>query len=171
MFTVHCKWLYFIYNLHRKCTTTFLKIEILCAKLDIVDLLSLSPPSSLALHPDKTQVATGQVGKDPYICVWDTYNMQTTSILKDIHTHGVACLAFDSDGQVRPDPSSLCCCPSERTVPFRVPCLTGIHDLAIHHSWRCGSSCTRFFLLAVPTEGGDPLPVDVYKSQLFCLFH
>ncbi|XP_033874936.2 echinoderm microtubule-associated protein-like 6 isoform X2 [Acipenser ruthenus] len=54
---------------------------------------------SLALHPDKTQVATGQVGKDPYICVWDTYNVQTISILKDMHTHGVACLAFDLDGQ------------------------------------------------------------------------
>ncbi|XP_061084047.1 echinoderm microtubule-associated protein-like 6 isoform X1 [Conger conger] len=54
---------------------------------------------SLALHPDKAQVATGQVGKDPYICVWDTYSVQTVSILKDAHTHGVACLAFDSDGQ------------------------------------------------------------------------
>ncbi|XP_061843886.1 echinoderm microtubule-associated protein-like 6 isoform X4 [Nerophis lumbriciformis] len=54
---------------------------------------------SLALHPDKVQVATGQVGKEPYICVWDTYAMQTVSILRDLHTHGVACLAFDADGQ------------------------------------------------------------------------
>nr|XP_034966373.1 echinoderm microtubule-associated protein-like 6 [Zootoca vivipara] len=54
---------------------------------------------SLALHPEKTLVATGQVGKDPYICIWDSYNIQTVSILKDAHTHGVACLAFDSDGQ------------------------------------------------------------------------
>uniref|UniRef100_A0A3P9NF13 Echinoderm microtubule-associated protein-like 6 n=1 Tax=Poecilia reticulata TaxID=8081 RepID=A0A3P9NF13_POERE len=54
---------------------------------------------SLAIHPDKIQVATGQVGKDPYICIWDTYAMQTVSILRDVHTHGVACLAFDSDGQ------------------------------------------------------------------------
>ena len=59
---------------------------------------------SLAIHPDKIQVATGQVGKDPYICIWDTYAMQTVSILRDVHTHGVACLAFDSDGQVRPRP-------------------------------------------------------------------
>ena len=55
---------------------------------------------SLALHPDKTLVATGQVGKEPYICIWDSYNVQTVSILKDVHTHGVACLTFDSDGQV-----------------------------------------------------------------------
>lgn len=55
---------------------------------------------SLALHPDRTLVATGQVGKDPYICIWDSYTVQTISILKDVHTHGVAGLAFDSDGQV-----------------------------------------------------------------------
>ncbi|EGW07847.1 Echinoderm microtubule-associated protein-like 6 [Cricetulus griseus] len=54
---------------------------------------------SLALHPDKTLIATGQVGKEPYICIWDSYSVQTVSILKDVHTHGVACLAFDSDGQ------------------------------------------------------------------------
>ncbi|KAJ8246474.1 hypothetical protein GJAV_G00268220 [Gymnothorax javanicus] len=54
---------------------------------------------SLALHPDRVQVATGQVGREPYICVWDTYSMQTVSILKDTHTHGVACLAFDASGQ------------------------------------------------------------------------
>ncbi|KAG8014924.1 Echinoderm microtubule-associated protein-like 6 [Nibea albiflora] len=54
---------------------------------------------NLAIHPDKIQVATGQVGKDPFICIWDTYAMQTVSILRDAHTHGVACLAFDSDGQ------------------------------------------------------------------------
>uniref|UniRef100_A0A673YGQ8 EMAP like 6 n=1 Tax=Salmo trutta TaxID=8032 RepID=A0A673YGQ8_SALTR len=54
---------------------------------------------SLAMHPDKVQVATGQVGKDPYICVWDTYALQTVSILRDVHTHGVACLSFDVDGQ------------------------------------------------------------------------
>ncbi|KAI2658968.1 Echinoderm microtubule-associated protein-like 6 [Labeo rohita] len=53
----------------------------------------------LALHPDKIQVATGQVGKDPYICVWDSYALTTVSILRDVHTHGVACLAFDADGQ------------------------------------------------------------------------
>lgn len=55
---------------------------------------------SLALHPEHVLVATGQVGKEPYICVWDSYTVQTVSILKDMHTHGIACLAFDLDGQV-----------------------------------------------------------------------
>lgn len=57
--------------------------------------------SSLALHPERVLVATGQVGKEPYICVWDSYTVQTVSILKDVHTHGVACLAFDLEGQVQ----------------------------------------------------------------------
>lgn len=55
---------------------------------------------SLALHPERVLVATGQVGKEPYICVWDSYTVQTVSVLKDVHTHGIACLAFDLDGQV-----------------------------------------------------------------------
>ncbi|KAH0502383.1 Echinoderm microtubule-associated protein-like 5 [Microtus ochrogaster] len=55
---------------------------------------------SLALHPERVLVATGQVGKEPYICVWDSYTVQTVSVLKDVHTHGIACLAFDLDGQI-----------------------------------------------------------------------
>uniref|UniRef100_A0AAY4A246 Echinoderm microtubule-associated protein-like 5 n=1 Tax=Denticeps clupeoides TaxID=299321 RepID=A0AAY4A246_9TELE len=54
---------------------------------------------SLALHPERVLVATGQVGKEPYICVWDSYTTQSVSILKDMHTHGIACLAFDLEGQ------------------------------------------------------------------------
>lgn len=57
--------------------------------------------ASLALHPERVLVATGQVGKEPYICVWDSYTVQTVSILKDVHTHGIACLAFDLEGQVQ----------------------------------------------------------------------
>uniref|UniRef100_A0A3B4GUS1 EMAP like 6 n=1 Tax=Pundamilia nyererei TaxID=303518 RepID=A0A3B4GUS1_9CICH len=55
---------------------------------------------SLALHPERSLVATGQVGKDPYVCVWDTFTAQTVSLLRDGHTHGIACLAFSADGQV-----------------------------------------------------------------------
>ncbi|KAM6956797.1 echinoderm microtubule-associated protein-like 6 [Aplochiton taeniatus] len=54
---------------------------------------------SLALHPERSLVATGQVGKEPYVCVWDTFSAQTVSLLKDGHSHGVACLAFSGDGQ------------------------------------------------------------------------
>nr|XP_020441832.1 echinoderm microtubule-associated protein-like 6 isoform X2 [Monopterus albus] len=54
---------------------------------------------SLALHPERSLVATGQVGKDPYVCVWDSFTVQTVSLLRDGHTHGIACLAFSGDGQ------------------------------------------------------------------------
>ncbi|XP_047459469.1 echinoderm microtubule-associated protein-like 6 [Mugil cephalus] len=54
---------------------------------------------SLALHPERSLVATGQVGKDPFVCVWDSFSVQTVALLRDGHTHGVACLAFSSDGQ------------------------------------------------------------------------
>lgn len=54
---------------------------------------------SLALHPERSLVATGQVGKEPYVCVWDTFTVQTVSLLRDGHTHGIACLAFSADGQ------------------------------------------------------------------------
>ncbi|XP_078490103.1 echinoderm microtubule-associated protein-like 6 [Ciona intestinalis] len=54
---------------------------------------------SLALHPHEQLVATGQVGKDPYICVWNAKTMQTVSILKDQHTHGVASVMFSHSGE------------------------------------------------------------------------
>ncbi|XP_046338524.1 echinoderm microtubule-associated protein-like 6 isoform X1 [Haliotis rufescens] len=53
---------------------------------------------SLALHPDRTLVATGQIGKSPYICVWDTASTDTVSILKEGHQHGVSAMGFDKDG-------------------------------------------------------------------------
>ncbi len=54
----------------------------------------------IAIHPDNTTVATGQVGKTPYVCVWDTNTLQTLSILKDGFKEGVAAVAFDKSGNV-----------------------------------------------------------------------
>ena len=62
--------------------------------------LSFHHPFSLALHPEGTLVATGQVGKDPYICVWDSVTCETVSILKDAHQRGISCLTFNSVGTV-----------------------------------------------------------------------
>ena len=47
-------------------------------------------------------MATGQVGKNPFICVWDSLSVVTTSILKDGHQQGVSGVNFSSDGMVRP---------------------------------------------------------------------
>jgi microtubule-associated protein-like 6 len=52
------------------------------------------------LHPDKEQVATGQVGKSPQILVWNTNTLKTTSIMKGEHTEGVGILTFDKNGEV-----------------------------------------------------------------------
>ncbi len=57
---------------------------------------------SLALHPDKTLVATGQIGKEPFICVWDPVTLDTVSILQGGHERGVAALGFSADGKVQP---------------------------------------------------------------------
>ncbi|XP_029642851.1 echinoderm microtubule-associated protein-like 6 [Octopus sinensis] len=53
---------------------------------------------SMCLHPDTVLVATGQVGKAPYICVWDSNTMKTISYLKDQHQHGIAAMSFDKCG-------------------------------------------------------------------------
>ncbi|XP_071162130.1 echinoderm microtubule-associated protein-like 6 [Mytilus edulis] len=52
----------------------------------------------LSMHPERSIVATGQTGKNPFICVWDTNNMETLSMLKDGHQNGIAAIGFDKDG-------------------------------------------------------------------------
>ena len=53
---------------------------------------------SLVMHPDKKIVATGQVGKDPQILVWDSTNCKKLSMLKGFHERGVCSLDFSPDG-------------------------------------------------------------------------
>ncbi len=55
---------------------------------------------SLAIHPDKNLIATGQIGKDPYICVWNSKTGETVSILQGGHERGVGTLGFSADGNV-----------------------------------------------------------------------
>ena len=56
---------------------------------------------SLAVHPNKELFATGQIGKDPFICVWNSKTMEMVSILQGGHERGIATLAFSGDGEVR----------------------------------------------------------------------
>ncbi|GCB64382.1 hypothetical protein scyTo_0011737, partial [Scyliorhinus torazame] len=53
----------------------------------------------LAIHPIKDYVATGQVGRDPSIHVWDTQTLKCLSLLKGQHQRGVCALDFSSDGK------------------------------------------------------------------------
>ena len=54
----------------------------------------------LALHPMKDFAATGQVGRDPAIHIWDIQKTATISILKGQHQRGVCSVDFSSDGKL-----------------------------------------------------------------------
>uniref|UniRef100_H3AR31 EMAP like 6 n=1 Tax=Latimeria chalumnae TaxID=7897 RepID=H3AR31_LATCH len=54
---------------------------------------------SLAIHPMKDYVATGQVGRDPAIHIWDTQTLKCLSLLKGQHQRGVCALDFSADGK------------------------------------------------------------------------
>jgi WD40 repeat protein len=43
-------------------------------------------------------VATGQVGRNPLVVIWDTGTMRPLSVLQGFHERGVCALAFDADG-------------------------------------------------------------------------
>lgn len=53
---------------------------------------------SMCMHPDNMLVATGQVGRTAYICVWDSSTLKTISYLQDQHQHGIGALSFDKEG-------------------------------------------------------------------------
>lgn len=44
--------------------------------------------NSLAPHPSGSLVATGQIGVDPKICLWDTNSMSTIAIIHKCHSRG-----------------------------------------------------------------------------------
>ena len=81
---------------------------------------------SLALHPDKEQVATGQVGKSPQILVWHSTSLNTTSIMKGGHTDGVGILVFDKSGEVNSNRIAFSFSFLSFTHPFF--CLNGSRD-------------------------------------------
>ena len=65
------------------------------------------------MHPNQKLAASGETGKSPSICIWDTVTMKTVSVLKkdEAHTHGVGSVAFSPCGgrvlSVGIDPYSL----------------------------------------------------------------
>ncbi|CAF2961159.1 unnamed protein product [Rotaria sp. Silwood2] len=54
----------------------------------------------LAVSPDLTLVATGQIGRDPPIHVWDPVKMETSSILKGEHYRGICSIGFSRNGKL-----------------------------------------------------------------------
>ncbi|CAM9732495.1 unnamed protein product, partial [Sphacelaria rigidula] len=53
---------------------------------------------SFAMHPSGRLAATGEVGREPKIIVWDTATMQTIKVLRGFHQRAVTLLAFSEDG-------------------------------------------------------------------------
>ncbi|TNM95484.1 hypothetical protein fugu_016567 [Takifugu bimaculatus] len=53
----------------------------------------------LAIHPLKDFVATGQVGRDSSIHIWDIETLKPMSVLKGFHQLGVCTLDFSADGK------------------------------------------------------------------------
>ncbi|XP_067091821.1 echinoderm microtubule-associated protein-like 6 [Osmerus mordax] len=53
----------------------------------------------LTVHPLKDYAATGQVGRDPAIHVWDIQTLKCFSLLKGHHQRGVCALDFSADGK------------------------------------------------------------------------
>lgn len=44
-------------------------------------------------------IATGQVGRDPAIHIWDTTSLESLSILKGGHERGICAVSFSADGK------------------------------------------------------------------------
>ena len=55
---------------------------------------------SLAMHPGGRVCATGEVGRQPKICVWDVEAMEVRSSLQGFHSRGVSLLAFSRRGDL-----------------------------------------------------------------------
>ncbi|EGD80929.1 hypothetical protein PTSG_01512 [Salpingoeca rosetta] len=56
---------------------------------------------SLSLHEDDVTAATGQVGAEPFICIWDTESMETKAMLKGHHKLGIASIRFGTGNQAK----------------------------------------------------------------------
>uniref|UniRef100_A0A8C6S538 EMAP like 6 n=1 Tax=Neogobius melanostomus TaxID=47308 RepID=A0A8C6S538_9GOBI len=54
---------------------------------------------SLCIHPLKDYAATGQVGRDPAIHVWDIQTVKCLSLLRGHHQRGVCAMDFSADGK------------------------------------------------------------------------
>ena len=53
----------------------------------------------MSLHPDMDLIATGQVGRDPVVCIWSTKTHEMISELRGYHQRAVTSLSFDATGK------------------------------------------------------------------------
>ncbi|XP_066266402.1 echinoderm microtubule-associated protein-like 6 [Branchiostoma lanceolatum] len=132
---------------------------------------------SLALHPERTLVATGQVGDEsgkvgsvPFVCVWDSNTTQAVSILKGVHAMGARILDFDATGErlvsvgVGPQPEVVVWDWSKGQVLGKGVALDRVFDVKFN-PWKpeqlvtCGVDHLQFWTLSpesgMTSEEGD----------------
>ena len=56
--------------------------------------------TSCAVHPEGHTVATGELGKNPNIVLWDSNSGSTLMTMKGYHKRGVSLLTFSDDGKL-----------------------------------------------------------------------
>ena len=56
--------------------------------------------TSLAFHPNKKLVATGETGPNPLITIWDNETMECLSRFSSPLIKGINCLTFSNDGNL-----------------------------------------------------------------------
>ncbi|KAG5190289.1 quinon protein alcohol dehydrogenase-like superfamily [Tribonema minus] len=54
----------------------------------------------LAVHPKGHMVATGALGKQPKVIIWDAQTGATLKVLSGLHKRGIACLSFSASGAI-----------------------------------------------------------------------
>jgi len=54
----------------------------------------------LATDPTGQFCATGQVGQQPWLCIWDTASMECLARYRSPLTKGIKCVAFSNDGEL-----------------------------------------------------------------------
>jgi WD40 repeat protein len=55
--------------------------------------------TAIAFSPNKTLIATGEIGAKPIICLWDAITLQPKFILKNKLTKGIQSLSFSNTGK------------------------------------------------------------------------
>ncbi|CAG9326453.1 unnamed protein product [Blepharisma stoltei] len=53
---------------------------------------------SFDISPDGTLAATGEIGKSPLLCVWNTETMECLKTFKGVFTKGISIITFSPDG-------------------------------------------------------------------------
>lgn len=55
---------------------------------------------AVAVHPNRKIVATGQLGRHPRLCIWDSKSLSTLRVFEGHHQRAICAMSFSSDGKL-----------------------------------------------------------------------